>query len=276
MFGNSIAFEDYPIEQVIAIMAEVGFTGVEPWKPHLKRCRSKELCASLVEVASASGVRMGGLNVVGEPYYKPFGTERELEATLLGLQADIDFALSLGIRDVLIWEGIRPENVSDAYCRGHLLPPLIDLFRAALKYSAGKQARLLIEPHPFTVGMDNQFAIQICDALDSEYFGITYDFCHYAIGRPSDYIDSVRVLGRRIRHMHFADSDGNISELHFTPGQGCVDIPGLLRAFREIGYDGSITLDLYGNPTPIAAARSGIPQLREACEFLNISATATV
>jgi sugar phosphate isomerase/epimerase len=270
MFGNSIAFEDYPIEQVIGIVADVGFIGVEPWRPHLKRCRSPQLCAAFVKFACDKGVRMGGLNVVGEPYYKPFGTDRELEATLEGLQADVDFALSLGIRDVLIWEGIRPDNSSNDYCREHLLPRLVDLFRATLTYAVPKGVRLRIEPHPFTVAMNDDFAVRLCDALDSEHFGITYDFCHYAVAKPSDYIDSVRVLGHRIRHMHFSDSDRRISELHFTPGQGSVDIPALLQAFKEIGYDGSITLDLYGNPTPIAAARLGIPMLRDACEFLDI------
>ena len=271
MYGNSIAFEDYPIEQTIALIADVGFTGVEPWRPHLKRCRSPELCASFVRFASEKGVRMGGLKVVGEAYYKPFGTERELEDTLIGLQADMDFAVSLGIRDVLIWEGIRPQHANSEYCREHLLPRLIDLFRAALSYAVPKGVRLRIEPHPFTVAMDDEFAKRLCDALDTDDFGITYDFCHYAVAKPSDYIDSVRVLGHRIRHMHYSDSDKRISELHFTPGQGSVDIPGLLQAFKDIGYNGTITLDLYGNPTPIAAARLGIPMMRRACEFLNIN-----
>lgn len=270
MFGNSIAFEDYPIEQVIELMVEVGFAGVEPWRPHLKRCRSPQLCAGFVNFAKDKGLRMGGLNVVAEPYYKPFGTDRELEETLAGLCADVDFAVSLGIHDVLIWEGVRPENTSNESCRERLLPRLVDLFRATLSYAVRKGVRLRIEPHPFTVAMNDDFAVRLCDALDSEHFGITYDFCHYAVAKPSDYIDSVRVLAHRIRHLHFSDSDRHISELHFTPGQGSVDIPGLLQAFKDIGYDGSITLDLYGNPTPIAAARLGIPMLRHACEFLNI------
>lgn len=270
MFGNSIAFEDYPIEQVVEIMVEVGFTGMEPWKPHLKRCRTPELRSAFATFAAGCGLKMGGLNVVGEPYYNPFGTDEQFDKTLTGLHADIDFALSLGIHDVLIWEGVRPKNVSDEYCRTQLLERLVNLFSAALRYAVPKRVRLLVEPHPFTVGMDDQFLIRLSDALDSEHFGITYDFCHYGVGRPSDYIQAVYALGRRIRHMHFSDSDGKTSELHFNPGQGCVDITGLLQAFKDIGYDGGVTLDLYGNPTPIAAAHSGIPKLRQACEFLNI------
>lgn len=270
MFGNSITFEDYPIEQVVGIMVDAGFLGVEPWRPHLKRCRTPELCSAFAKFAAGRRLKMGGLNVVGEPYYNPFGTDEQFDATLAGLRADVDFALSLGIHDVLIWEGIRPKNVSDEYCRTRLLERLVDLFSAALIYAAPKRVRILIEPHPFTVGMDDQLLVGLCDALSSEHFGITYDFCHYAVGRPKDYIQAVYALGRRIKHMHFSDSDGKTPELHFTLGEGCVDITGLLLAFKEVGYDGGVTLDLYGNPTPIAAAHSGIPKLREACEFLNI------
>jgi len=270
MVGNSIAFEDYPIEEVVGIVADVGFTAMEPWKPHLKRCRSADLCASFVKFAAGKGIRMGGLNVVGERYYKPFGTNSELEGTLAGLTADVDFALALGIHDVLIWEGVRPQNVSKDNCREHLIPRLVELFRSVLNYAVPKGVRLLVEPHPFTIAMNDQLAVQLCDAVNSEHFGITFDFCHYAVAKPSDYIASVGILGHRIRHMHFSDSDKKISELHFTPGEGSVDVPSLLKAFKDIGYAGTITLDLYGNPTPITAARTGIPMLRRACEFLNI------
>src|SRR5690348_1862024 len=145
MVGNSIAFEDYSIEEVVGIAADVGFTAVEPWKPHLKRCRSADLCASFVRFAAEKGIGMAGLNVVGEPYYNPFGSDSDLEGTLAGLTADVDFALALGIRDVLIWEGIRPQHASNEYCREHFLPRLIDLFRAALSYAAPKGVRLRID-----------------------------------------------------------------------------------------------------------------------------------
>lgn len=270
MFGNSITFEDYPLEEVLRVMRDVGFTGVEMWKPQLKRCRTPELRGRFVDLAAGMGLRMGGLNVVGEPYYNPFGTEAELQATLEGLKTDVDYALSLGVRDVLIWEGVRPKGASDGECLERCLPRLIDLMRAAIAYSAPKGVRFLVEPHPFTVGMNDEFLIRLCDALDTEFFGITYDFCHYGVGRPNDCIAAVGKLGRRIRHMHFSDSDQVSSELHFAPGQGRMDIAGLLQAFQRIGYDGTITLDLYGNPTPVAAARCSLPKLRQACELLGV------
>ncbi len=269
-FGNSIAFEDYSLEQALALMREAGFTGVEMWKPHLRRCRTAALRERFRDQARELGLALGGLNAVGEAYFQPFGGDREREETLRGLCGDIDYALSLGVRDVLIWEGVKPSGLNSEAVRERLLPPLLELFRSVLRYAEPRGARLLIEPHPFTVGMDDRLLISLFDQLDSECFGITYDFCHYGVGRPDDYIQAVSKLGRRIRHIHFADSDQRSSELHFAPGDGCMDLAGLLAAFQKIPYDGTITLDLYGNPMPIAAAQRGIPRLREACQRLGI------
>jgi sugar phosphate isomerase/epimerase len=268
MWGSSITFEDYPLEQAIGIMSDLGFRRVEMWKQHLRRCKTTGLRQAFTQFAASSGIAMGGLNVVGENYYRPFGTELEFHETLRGLKDDVDYAISLGTTDVLIWEGVRPAGFSDEECKQKLLPRLIELFKSAIDYSAQKNVRFLVEPHPFTVGMCDDFLIQLCDSLPAAHFGVTYDFCHYGVGRPADYIDAVRKLGRRIRHIHLSDSDLASSELHFAPGEGRMDIEALLRTFKDIGFDGSLTLDLYGNPTPIRAARVSACYVNSACDAL--------
>jgi hypothetical protein len=53
-----------------------------------------------------------------------------------------------------------------------------------------------------------------------------------------------------------------------------MDVQGMLNAFRDIGYNGSMTLDLYGYPTPVEALAWSIPRMREACDFLRIQSAA--
>jgi sugar phosphate isomerase/epimerase len=271
MWGSSITFQDYPLEQAMTTMAELGFTRVEMWQRHLHRCRTPQLRQNFVEYAAALGVSMAGLNVVGESYFRPFGTEEEWQGTLKGLCNDVDYALSLGALDVLVWEGVKPEGMSEDDCCRLLLPRLIRLFRDAISYASPEGVRFLVEPHPFTVGMSDKFLIALCDALPQESFGVTFDFCHYGVGRPRDYVDAAKALGKRIRHIHFSDSDMQTSELHFAAGEGQMDIDALLNAFKEMEYSGTLTVDLYGNPTPIRAARAIAPKVKEACEFLRIA-----
>jgi sugar phosphate isomerase/epimerase len=272
MWGSSITFQDYPAEQAITLMSDLGFTRVELWQQHLRRCRTPQLRNLFVQYAAGLGISMGGLNVIGEPYFQPFGSDDEWQQTLKGLCHDVDYALSLGVRDVLVWEGIKPSGMSDKECYDLLLPRSIRLFREAIAYASPKGVRFLTEPHPFTVGMSDKFLIALCDALPQESFGITFDFCHYGVGRPADYVEVVGTLAHRIRHIHFSDSDMESSELHFAAGEGRMDIKALLQAFKAIGYSGTLTVDLYGHPTPIHAARTVSPHVKWACEFLGIAA----
>jgi hypothetical protein len=36
------------------------------------------------------------------------------------------------------------------------------------------------------VGMSDRWLVNLCDALNSPYFGVTFDFCHYGVARASD------------------------------------------------------------------------------------------
>jgi hypothetical protein len=50
-----------------------------------------------------------------------------------------------------------------------------------------------------------------------------------------------------------------------------MDLEALLKAFKGIGYDGTIALDLYGYPLPVQAFPSAVSRMREACSFLGVS-----
>jgi sugar phosphate isomerase/epimerase len=270
MRGSSITFEDYTLEEILPIFRHAGFDIVEMWRHHLRRCKTDELRKNFVAYAKSLGISMGGLNVVGEEYFRPFGSDQELELTAAGLKDDAEFALSLGTRDVMIWEGRAPKGTGESYWISELLPRLIELFRAVISELKPQGIRFLVEPHPFTVGMSDQLLIKLYDALEPGHFGILFDFCHYGVGRPNDYLLAIRNLGHRIRHIHFSDTDQKTSEMHFPPGSGRLQLQGALDAFREIGYDGTITLDLFGYPMPLHALPGGAARLREACEFLGL------
>jgi sugar phosphate isomerase/epimerase len=147
----------------------------------------------------------------------------------------------------------------------------VELLQTAITFAAPRGMRFLVEPHPFTIGMSDRVLIKLCDKLDSAHFGVTYDFCHYGVGRSKDYVAAVHALGPRIRHIHFSDSDQKSSELHFPPGHGRMDLDSLLKAFKSIGYDGTMALDLYGYPLPVQALPGAVSRMREAYEFLGLS-----
>src|SRR4051794_12911616 len=158
IIAGSIAFSDYPLEDALARIRACGFDGVEMWQPHLAKCRTPGLLAAFRRNAQALGLELFGLNVIGFDWFRPFGSEGDLTATLRQLQADIDYAVALGVRDVMIWEGVRPERAGRNVLQQHCLPRLLTLLGAALPYAAERGLNILCEPHPFTPAIEDWFA----------------------------------------------------------------------------------------------------------------------
>jgi sugar phosphate isomerase/epimerase len=270
IIAGSITFDDYPLEDALARIRACGFDGVEIWQPHLAKCRTPALLSRFRREASELGLELFGLNVIGFDWFQPYGTDAELAATLQQLKNDIDYAAALGVKDVMIWEGIRPERAGRNVLMQRCLPRLLQLLGEALPYANDRGLNILCEPHPFTVAIEDWFAIELYDRLGAPNFGYIYDCCHYGVGRPDDYAEAIRNLEHRIRHIHFADSDMTTSELHFPPGEGAMDLDAVVDAFVAIGYQGTISLDLYGWPLPERGAAIGIPYLKRVIERLGL------
>ncbi|MCY3977330.1 MAG: sugar phosphate isomerase/epimerase, partial [Chloroflexi bacterium] len=210
-----------------------------------------------------------GLNAVGADYFQPFGAQANYDRTLAGLKADVDYALELGVEDVMVWEGARPadSDMPDA----DLLAALVSLFTEAIDYARPKGVRFTAEPHPFTLGMDNAFMKALCDQLDRAHFGILFDFCHYGVGQPGAYVAAIYDLGSRIEHLHYSDTDLVTSELHYPPGKGLLDLAAMNQALVDISFAGTSTLDMYGYPVPDQGYIWGLPIYREALLEIGIA-----
>ena len=85
-----------------------GCNAVEMWPPHLEGCRTPLLLRQFRDFAAELGLELWGLNAVGADYFQPFGAQENYDRTLAGLKADVDYALELGVEDVMVWEGTRP------------------------------------------------------------------------------------------------------------------------------------------------------------------------
>jgi sugar phosphate isomerase/epimerase len=274
IIAGSIAFNDYPLEDALMRIRACGFDGVEMWQPHLAKCRTPALLERFRAEAQDLGLELFGLNVIGFDWFRPFGTEDELAATRRQLQSDIDYAAALGVQDVMIWEGVRPERAGRNILEQHCLPRLLAVLGDALAYAERRGINILCEPHPFTVGIEDWFAMELYDRLAAPNFGFIYDCCHYGVGRRGDYTRAIANLHHRIRHVHFADSDMKTSELHFPPGEGALDLDAVVAALAAIGYRGTISLDLYGWPMPERGAAIGIPHLRKVIDRLHLNTMA--
>ncbi len=266
---TGISFHVYSLEDGCQRMRRCGYRSMEIWKDQLAGCPTPALRRQVRAFLGRAGLSLSALNVVGAEYHRPFGSPEEFAQTVAGLRGDIDLARELGVRDVLIWDGVRPrEGLGQS--RDWMLARLTDLLQDGLAYARPFGMRILAEPHPFTAAMDVAFAQALYDRLDSEHFGYTVDLCHYGAAHPRDYAHAIGLLAHRIRHVHLADGDLETSELHYPPGLGRMDIAAVLKVLKQVGFSGSMVLDLYSYPLPEEGSRQGIPHLLGALEFLGI------
>jgi sugar phosphate isomerase/epimerase len=274
VIGNPMIFLKSPLEEALRSMVKFEFDAVELWPPQIEVCKTDELRKQLAEHISSLGLSLVGLNSAAPPYFEALESPDDVEGIVQGLKQDVDIAASMGMNQLLSWDGRRLESMTDSDLHGWVLDETVNIFREAVSYAETKGITITVEIHPYTVGIDVDFACKLYDRIDSPFFGITYDSCHFAVGLPNGYIDAIPKLGHRINNVHFADSDKHSSELHFAPGTGCLDLDGIVAALKAIHYQGPMMLDLWLYPFPEEGSKIGMPYIRQVMKTLGYPSAA--
>ena len=263
IIGNPLGYSQDPVEYTLKGMADLGYDQIELCHCQIPEFKTPELRKQLREYIDSLGMKLVGSNVPDSPYFQMLNSSDDVKGALAGLQRDLDIAVDLGVEYLITFEGRVPAGATEELIFGRLLDDTVGLLKAGSAYAAERNIDLLIEVHPFTVGINLEFLTQLCDRIGMKNFGVVYDSCHFAVGLPNGYVDVIGALGDRIKQVHFSDGDKRSSELHFPPGRGCLDLEAIVKALKDIQFSGSWMLDLYGYPLPGWGSREGLPYLRK-------------
>jgi sugar phosphate isomerase/epimerase len=109
-------------------------------------------------------------------------------------------------------------------------------------------------------------------ALTREFdgLGLTLDIGHAYVGEkqtgtnsPEQEIAStIRDVGDLLTHIHIHDNRGTFDE-HLPPGEGNIDFKPILRALKDVGYDGIWVAEVWGPKDPFETGRRGVNKTRE-------------
>ncbi|WP_432992751.1 sugar phosphate isomerase/epimerase family protein [Dactylosporangium sp. CA-233914] len=145
-----------------------------------------------------------------------------------------------------------------------------DLFAGArkdLEWATAEAARLgvavLVELHHETIASSASAALRLVDGLDPAAVGVIHDLGNLVIEGHEDHRAAFQLLGPYLQHVHVKNvawhragtgPDGTVSwrPAWATLRDGQADVGAYLRALREHGYDGWVTLEDFSTALPLA------------------------
>lgn len=224
------------------------------WPPDLSADRVAELRRTIESLGlGISNINAFMMCAVGD-FHHPSWIEADPSARRMRVEhtkASVELAARLGARTVSTEPG---GPIPAGMPREQALRIFRDGLREAAALTEKKGVRILIEPEPELLLERSEQALEFLDSAGLPGVGLNFDLGHFHVV-GEDVPSLIRRLGPRIEHVHLEDIRNRVHH-HLPPGEGDLDFPAVFDAFRDIGYEGWITIELYpyqDDPVGIAA-----------------------
>lgn len=192
--------------------------------------------------AVRSALEEHGMGIVGHTaYYLPLCSPFEgiRHACVDELKRCVAAFAALGAR----WMNLHPDRIAPMHDRKFIieknLQSLRELFVEARRFNIG----LMIENLP---GNFNS-VMQLSELLDPlPELGLHLDIGHANLLTDRNTTsDLLTAYGSRLRHVHLHDNKGGSADLHLPLGTGNIEVAHYVHMLQAIGYDGTITLEVF-------------------------------
>lgn len=170
-----------------------------------------------------------------------------------------DFQRRLGGLYLQVTDGGNPHSQYSA----DQIKALGERMNALGKIAKERDLQMGYHPHFGTLGETREGLGRVLDATDSDYVKLIADVAHLTLG-GSDPAEVIRTYYQRLVFCHFKDLRKDVAKLarqnrdlvrhsryHFCEiGQGVVDFPAILEAFRDMSFKGWVIVELDGYEVP--------------------------
>ncbi len=245
----------YPIEEAITRVDAAGFDAIEigaasphAWPPHMTGDRLDRVTSALASsdlTASSLCPLIGGGPGINPA--SPLPAERE--ATREHYLACLDLAETLDAPVVPWLGGWRHPDQSNEDAWENMR----SLYETVVERAEETGRTLAIEAIPgvslsYNLVNTPQDQLDLLRAVPSDNTGVMFDTYHADVmgDSPAQY---AATLGEHLVHLHLSDND------RLPPGEGELSFGPMLEHLREVGYDGTYAIEIYGTHlTPDEAA----------------------
>lgn len=186
-----------------------------------------------------------GLHAVGHtawylPFASPFPEMRRLSRDVY--KRGLDTFSDAGIELVNVHPDPRVPLQSVQQMRSQNAKTLAGLVEDA----AERGIRVMVE------NLDRGFAdvddlAALFDAVPDARFHLDVGHANLRLGlrEPNRTAALLAAFGDRLAHVHVSDNRGGVEDLHLPLGAGTVDWRAAIRALKEAGWDGTVTLEVF-------------------------------
>ena len=126
--------------------------------------------------------------------------------------------------------------------------------RALAEHTAATGLTIAVEPlnrfECYALNTADQ-AARLVRAVDHEHYGYLFDSFHANI-EETDPWGALRANASQMSHVHVSENDRG------TPGHGHIDFAGMFKALRDVGWDGWLTVEAFGQALPDIAAATKV------------------
>ena len=163
----------------------------------------------------------------------------DAEACAEALRAEVDLAVGVGIRDLMLLGAGRPEQY----------PIFLDGCRLAAPYAEERGVILGVKPHG-GLTLTSEDLLRCVEYVNCPAYGIWYDpgnLIHYALQPPEWLLDEMlpHIVGVCVKDIR----GGLRGNVNIEPGTGEVDMAGIFGRLHAGGMDGPYVVECLGGAT---------------------------
>ena len=233
LMGRTQPLDNYPVLVALEVVKQLGFDGVEICLEN-EDVSPETLTPSRIAAIRAK-VETLGLTPYSISYHKDYLYDDLLyERTKTAIRMTPEFGTRL-----FVFSG--PAKRSDdpgAWDR------LVDRTRLLTELAEAYSVILAEEFEPgFVIGSTADL-LRLFDVIPSPALAANLDLGHVFLCDP-DPLEAIRQVGNRIVHCHIENMEAGVHD-HKLPQEGDMDLAAYIQTLDSIGYEGGLSLDLYG------------------------------
>ena len=279
---SSNAYLHFSIEDAIAKIADLGYTGIEiladvphAWPAGLLAERKDSIRQALekhsLTISNMNAFMMNAIADPRQPYWHPGWIDPDPHYRAIRREhtkRSLKLAKELGAANITTEPGgeLTPEQTWDEGAK-----IFYDEIMPCVELAEKLEVLLLIEPEPELLIERFEQYLRFAERVQSPWVGLNFDIGHaYCVSEDPQVW--VARMAPHTRHYHFEDIAATRVHKHLIPGHGAIDFAATLREIAKTSYDGWITVELYPYiENPDDAAREARQHLLSAMRQVGVA-----